>query len=143
MGTTMQDYNIPVPYSNMNINIRATRDVVDALNAPIPTTFQNASAKLNLMQRCAYDSIMDAVLQNKGGAFFVDGPGGTGKTFLYCALYTDLRTLGKIVLPTATSGIAASNIPSGRTAHSRFKIPIDTEGSFGCNVSKQIGRAHV
>ena len=45
--------------------------------------------------------------------------------------------MNKIVLPTATSGIAASNIPSGRTAHSRFKIPIDSDASLACDVPKQ------
>ncbi|XP_021737552.1 uncharacterized protein LOC110704077 [Chenopodium quinoa] len=43
----------------------------------------------------------------------------------------------KIVLPTATSGIAAANIPSGRTTHSRFKIPLDSEISLVCDVPKQ------
>ncbi|KAK9677652.1 hypothetical protein RND81_11G158500 [Saponaria officinalis] len=45
--------------------------------------------------------------------------------------------MGRIVLPTATSGIAAANIPSGRTSHSRFKIPIDLETSLSCDVPKQ------
>ncbi|GJY40252.1 RNA-directed DNA polymerase, eukaryota, reverse transcriptase zinc-binding domain protein [Tanacetum coccineum] len=40
-----------------------------------------------------------------------------------------------------TSGIAASIRPGGRTAHSRFKIPLDlVEGSI-CRVSKQISLA--
>ncbi|XP_056695309.1 uncharacterized protein [Spinacia oleracea] len=45
--------------------------------------------------------------------------------------------MGKIVLATATSGIAAANIPSGRTSHSRFKIPIEIEASLACDVPKQ------
>ncbi|KAK9690194.1 hypothetical protein RND81_09G110600 [Saponaria officinalis] len=61
----------------------------------------------------------------------------TGKTFLYNALYVEVRLMGKIVLPTATSGITASNIPSGKTARSRFKIPIDLESSLSCDVPKQ------
>ncbi|XP_021734202.1 ATP-dependent DNA helicase pfh1-like [Chenopodium quinoa] len=44
---------------------------------------------------------------------------------------------GEIVLPTATSGIAVANIPSGRTVHSRFKIPLNSETSFACDVPKQ------
>ncbi|XP_021743005.1 uncharacterized protein LOC110709098 [Chenopodium quinoa] len=80
---------------------------------------------------------MEHVLPQKPGAFFIDGPGGTGKTFLYNALYAEIRQLNKIVLPTATSVIAAANIPSGRTAHLRFKIPIDDEGSLACDVPKQ------
>ncbi|XP_021743296.1 uncharacterized protein LOC110709391 [Chenopodium quinoa] len=45
--------------------------------------------------------------------------------------------MNKIILPTATSGIAAANIPSRRTAHSRFKIPLDPLESLACNVPKQ------
>ncbi|XP_021739786.1 ATP-dependent DNA helicase PIF6-like [Chenopodium quinoa] len=71
------------------------------------------------------------------GAFFIDGPGGTGKTFLYNALYAEIRLINKIILPTATSGITAANIPSGRTAHSRIKIPLDPLESLACNIPKQ------
>ncbi|KAL9235702.1 hypothetical protein vseg_010441 [Gypsophila vaccaria] len=45
--------------------------------------------------------------------------------------------MGRIVLPTATSGIAAANIPPGRTAHSQFKIPIDLDKLLACDVPKQ------
>ena len=41
------------------------------------------------------------------------------------------------MLPTTTSGIAASNMPTGRTAHSRFKLSVDCGQSFTCNVGKQ------
>ncbi|XP_057250657.1 uncharacterized protein LOC104885081 [Beta vulgaris subsp. vulgaris] len=70
---------------------------------------------------------IDRVIHNKPGAFFVDGPGGTGKTFLYSTLLANLRAQGIIALAVATSGIAASNIAGGRTANSRFKIPLDID----------------
>ncbi|XP_070035691.1 ATP-dependent DNA helicase PIF1-like [Nicotiana tomentosiformis] len=69
--------------------------------------------------------------------FFVDGPGGTGKTFLYRALLATIRSQGFIALATATSGVAASILPGGRTAHSRFKMSIDIDDNFRCNISKQ------
>ncbi|XP_074313404.1 uncharacterized protein LOC141648574 [Silene latifolia] len=49
--------------------------------------------------------------------------------------------MGKICLPTASSRIAASNLPCGRTTHSRFKIPLDTDEVLTCDVSKQSGLA--
>ena len=58
-------------------------------------------------------------------AFSLDGPGGTGKTFLYKVICSKLCSNGAIVLCTASSGIAALLLPGGRTAHSMFKIPID------------------
>ncbi|KAG5578003.1 hypothetical protein H5410_058137 [Solanum commersonii] len=93
--------------------------------------------KLNLEQRATYNVIINIIFSNKSGAFFIDGPGGTGKTFLYRALLATVQSKGYIVLATATSGVAASILPGGRTAHSRFKIPIDIDENFSCNISKQ------
>ncbi|XP_009766207.1 uncharacterized protein [Nicotiana sylvestris] len=93
--------------------------------------------RLNKNQLTAYDVIINRVFSNKAGAFFIDGPGGTGKTFLYRALLATVWSMGYINLATATSGVAASILPGGRTAHSRFKIPIDVNENVSCNISKQ------
>ena len=73
--------------------------------------------------------------------FFVDEPGGTGKTYIYHALLINVRSRGMIGLATATSGIAASILPRGRTTHSRFEIPLQTSESTMTNMSKQSGVA--
>ncbi|XP_072066667.1 uncharacterized protein [Arachis hypogaea] len=85
------------------------------------------------------DNSIPRVIQEEleSGVFFVDGPGGSGKIFLYRAIIAELRNKGHIVLVTASSGIAATLLPGGRTAHSRFKIPINAEPSSICNISKQ------
>jgi len=75
-------------------------------------------------QRNVYHTIMNRVSQNKPGVFFLYGYGGTGKTFLWRAMAAALRSQGEIVLTVVSSGIAALLIPGGRTAHSRFGIPI-------------------
>lgn len=93
--------------------------------------------QLNPKKLKAYNVIIDRIFSKKPGAFFVDGPGGTGKTFLYRALLATIRSKGYITLITATSGIATSILPGGLTAHSRFKIPIDTDENFTCNINKQ------
>ncbi|CAN1819977.1 ATP-dependent DNA helicase PIF1 [Linum perenne] len=67
---------------------------------------------------------MDSVEKGTGQCFFVEGAGGTGKTFLWKVITAKLRSEGKIVLCVASSGIAALLMPGGRTAHSRFHIPI-------------------
>ncbi|XP_019418537.1 PREDICTED: uncharacterized protein LOC109329317 [Lupinus angustifolius] len=69
--------------------------------------------------------------------FCVDGPRGTGKTFHYRALISRLRSVRQIVLATASSGIAATLLPGGQTAHSRFKIPLNPDSSSVCSISKQ------
>jgi hypothetical protein len=64
--------------------------------------------------------------------YFVDGPGGTGKTFLYNKLLAKVRCEGDIALSVASSGIAALLLEGGRTAHSRFKIPIQLDETSTC-----------
>lgn len=72
-----------------------------------------------------------------GGIFFVYGSGGTGKTFLWKTIIACLRADGRIVLAVASSGIASMLLPGGRTAHSKFKIPINLDDSSTCDISKQ------
>ncbi|PWZ41852.1 ATP-dependent DNA helicase PIF4 [Zea mays] len=107
-----------------------------------PTTEDIALKEtLNEEQRSAYDKILSIVDTNNGGVFFVDGPGGTGKTYLYKALLAALCSQDKIAVATATSGVAASIMPGGRTAHSRFKIPLTIDDGAVCSFTKQSGTA--
>lgn len=86
-------------------------------------------SNLNAEQLQVYNSVLDSVNGNIGGLFFVYGSGGCGKTFLWKTLCYRLRSEGKICLPVASSGIAAVLLPGGRTAHSRFQIPIKLDQS--------------
>ena len=38
---------------------------------------------LNAEQRAAFDTIVDAIMNNHPKVFFLNGPAGTGKTFCY------------------------------------------------------------
>jgi hypothetical protein len=69
--------------------------------------------------------------------------GGTGKTYLYEALIAKVRSMDLIAVATATSGIAASIMPGGCTAHSRFKIRIKLSGNTMCSFTKQSGTAEL
>jgi hypothetical protein len=94
--------------------------------------------QLNPEQRHAFDRITGSVRNRQGRLFFLNGPGGTGKTFVYNTVCHELRSAGLIVLCVASSGIASLLLNGGRTAHSLFKIPIDGlhEGSF-CSIPKE------
>lgn len=96
----------------------------------------NCLDQLNTAQRLLFDQVMHAVQNGLCKQYFVDGPGGTGKTFLYSMLLSHLRLEGKIVLAVASSGIAAILMDGGRTGHSRFKIPINIESNSSCHVKK-------
>jgi len=90
--------------------------------------------QLNPEQRVVYDNVMAAVDHR---AFFVNGLGGTSKTFLYSCLLSTVRAQGQVVVAVASSSIAALLLDGGRTAHSRFKIPVQgLNNTSTCYISR-------
>nr|GEY14846.1 hypothetical protein [Tanacetum cinerariifolium] len=81
------------------------------------------------------NSVMYAVEMGDGGMFFLYGYGGTRKTFIWKTLSAALRSKGEIVLNVASSGIAALLLSGGRTAHSRFAIPINIHEESFCSIN--------
>jgi hypothetical protein len=136
-GKFIKDYDLPA------ITIEATEGdgvpkmILEELSVQIPHEDIQSVEKLNSDQMFAFNTIMNVINHKERAVFFVDGPGGTGKTFLYRAIMAFLRSRGDIVLATASSGIAATLLPGGRTAHSRFRIPFEIEPSSRCTMPKQ------
>lgn len=62
----------------------------------------------------------------------VYGHGDTRKTFLWTTIIYAIRSKGNIVLAV----IASLSLDSGRTTHSRFKIPLDLTNTLLCNINK-------
>ncbi|XP_073138699.1 uncharacterized protein [Henckelia pumila] len=140
MGKNASMYDLPkLTMVSKYLDLLKSREVIEEQSIPIPATDLDAHHHLNHAQTLAYDMIMDCIHRNSGGLFFVNGPGGTGKTYLYRAILATVRSREIIALATATSGVAASILPSGRTAHSRFKIPIELHENSYCTISKQSG----
>ena len=94
--------------------------------------------KLNTGQAEMLEEIYKAVLgDNPQKLFIVKSPGGYGKTFAFSVLAAKLRSQGRIVLNVASTGLAAQNLEGGRTAHSRFKIPIPILDDSTCGIKAQ------
>lgn len=93
----------------------------------------------NESQKVVYDTIRNCIANenenNLARVFFVDGPGGTGKTFLFNALLDSVRRVGDVAIAVASSGTASLLLKGGRTAHSTFKIPIDIGPTSMCNMT--------
>lgn len=80
-------------------------------------------------QHHVYEHVSEKIDNNTDGVIFIDAPGGTGKTFLLNILFATVRSAGKIALATASSGIAATLLTGGRTAHCTFKISLELKSS--------------
>jgi hypothetical protein len=135
-----------MPLSQQNWNLLAMNPLIaEQLNYNQDTERANLEVRLpclNADQRNAYNWIIASVENNEGRLFFLNGPGGTGKTFVYNTICAKLRSEGMIILCVSSSGISALLIQGGRTAHSVFKIPIDgLDERSSCSIQKNGQRA--
>jgi hypothetical protein len=137
-GVQITTFNLPrrsIKYDNYYNN----RLVEEETNYDIDKLEKEANilyGQLNTEQKHAFNTIVESALQNKPGFYFVSGYGGTGKTFLWNTIVSYLRARKKIVLTVASSGVASLLLPNGRTAHSRFKIPLDIDETSICDIKR-------
>lgn len=145
-GKILVEMNLPAP----------NRQMIDVLNRELERErsydtntleqqVQRDVPLLNDQQKSAYDQLMTSVNDGIGGLFFLDAPGGTGKTFLLSLILATIRSQNGIALALASSGIAATLLEGGRTAHSALKLPLDLQLNETpvCNISKQSAMAKV
>lgn len=86
---------------------------------------------LNEEQRAVFDFVVNGFPGAKEKLLYIDGPAGTGKTFLINCLYQHItETLKDHVLCCAYTGIASTLLPDGITIHSAFRIPVSDNLEF-------------
>ncbi|XP_076893090.1 uncharacterized protein LOC143545014 [Bidens hawaiensis] len=113
------------------------------------TIFYNLHHGLNPQQMEVFDYMLHSVDSGTSGVVFVFGSGGTGKKYLWKTLISCICACGQIVLSVASSGIASLLLPSGRIAHSLFKLPFDLEKDstclidFGSELAELLMRLHL
>ncbi|GFY26457.1 ATP-dependent DNA helicase PIF1 [Trichonephila clavipes] len=136
------------PASNRSANNLFDRDLQRETHYDsdeLGTLVRTNLPQLILEQRIAYDRIMRAITEQSGGLFFIDAPGGTGKTFLLSLILATIRSQNNIALAIASSGIAATLLDGGRTTHSALKLPLNLQNTEAptCNISKNSGMGKV
>ncbi|CAK1594996.1 unnamed protein product [Parnassius mnemosyne] len=148
-GNTLPYYGLPPPQASDGIVDNLNREYIEHTNFD-PVELQHMinqnEPRLNNEQNQVYRLLIDSVNNaNAGGVYFLDAPGGTGKTFLINLLLAKIRSEKKIAVAVASSGIAATLLPGGKTAHSMFKIPIEAERMENpvCSISKNSHKAKV
>ncbi|XP_071739204.1 uncharacterized protein [Rutidosis leptorrhynchoides] len=139
-GKSLDDYpDLPQPDPSMltQMDNRLIREELNYNIKEMHLLHENLFRSLNPEQLTIYQRVIDAVTTKKGGLFFLYGPGGTGKTFLYNTVLAKLRSERLIVLAVASSGIASLLLPGGRTAHSRFVIPLELMENSTCGIKQK------
>lgn len=110
---------------------------------------------INKGQRAVFDQVVEAVLPGitttnlnfevasssmippppPHRIFFLDAPGGTGKTFVTLEIQRYLKVHGNYVIAVAISAVAAQILEGGGTAPSTLKIPIPWDQDVTCSLS--------
>jgi hypothetical protein len=136
-GGNIQDFSLPQKTNSIHqagVNCLFEEEISYDVNHLLDES-EVLISQLNAQQFDAFTAIVDNVLNSEPKFYFVSGYGGTGKTFLWNAIVSCLRSK-KIVLIVASSGVASLLLPSGHMTHSRFKIPCDTDATSTCNIKK-------
>jgi ATP-dependent DNA helicase PIF1 len=90
MGKDIKTFPLPPIIDVYDDAIGTAREVYEEESIEQTTRDVALKDSLNENQRAVYDTIMSAIDTDQGGLFFVDGPGGTGKTYLYKVLLMTL-----------------------------------------------------
>jgi len=128
----------PKPNNNITVENEEIKSNINELNKG-----NDLRSKLNQDQekivKTIIESVEDKTLKNK--AFFINGPGGTGKTFVYNTITHLLKGKNKKILSVAWTGIASTLLIDGRTVHNAFQIPFDLHPNSRSSMTMQCNKA--
>ncbi|KAF1898972.1 hypothetical protein Lal_00019093 [Lupinus albus] len=134
---SLRDYppmSYPKGYITRQLGNRLIYDELNYDTNELKDKFNILFQSLTDEQCKIFKTIMEAVNQEHRLMFFLYGYGGTGKTHMWRTLTYALRSEKQIVLTVASSGIASLLLLEGRTAHSKFKIPVPNLENSICNI---------
>ena len=112
------EIGLPIPHDI------SSEELEDYDNKNYKILYETLYFKLNKNQKYIFDDIIQN-LDNDSKLFYIDGPGGTGKTFLYTVLIYYFLSKDIKILTMAWTGIAAILLPKGMTTHRTFGLPLD------------------
>jgi hypothetical protein len=104
-------------------------EILKMLNIEVPEN-------IDFEQNNGYNA--QSIYRKDSKILFVDGPGGTGKTFLYNVINHFCNAKKIKVANMAFSGIAATLLQNGRTLHNRFKLPVPLYNNSNSSISPQM-----
>ncbi|GBP39753.1 hypothetical protein EVAR_23079_1 [Eumeta japonica] len=92
--------------------------------------------RLNQQQIIAYETLIEAVNSASGRIYFLDAPGGTGKTFLLSLLLARIRSRNDVALALASSGKCSCD-SARRRANCTFYLEITIKHANRRNTNMQ------
>jgi hypothetical protein len=140
MGSTLHDAGLRMTkeerttVETLNLGLLGDSSVIESHER-----WAIAHSLLNPVQRIFYETVEWALAhaEDQSNLYYLDGPGGTGKTFLLNCIIDYIESQNMSVVPVASTGVAALLLPKGQTAHSAFKIPVKFSNETYCSFSSK------
>ncbi|UYV63109.1 hypothetical protein LAZ67_2003163 [Cordylochernes scorpioides] len=141
-GKKLQELGLGAPRRNVVTNSDILRELAYD-TAELEDNVASMLPKLLTEQIRVFDAVLSKINLSQPIIIFLDAPGGTGKTYLLNLLLAMIRKEQNIAIAVASSGIAATLLAGGRTAHSVLKLPLTfAEGQTAvCNIRKNSDKA--
>jgi hypothetical protein len=145
MGTHLEDVSLAMTSEEVNVveSILSAKLEENSLSVSRDDWMISVSL-LTVPQRQFYDAVFGKLVHQHrpGMLYYLDGPGGTGKTFLLNCIIEGLLTHGKSTFAVSSTGVSALLLKGGKTAHSGFKIPVKFSAETYCTFTRedQVGR---
>ena len=130
-------------YHNFNVaDMDAMQPIINEITSITPEEhLEIGNRQYNMMnetQKKIVDEILDSLDNNRNQrCFFVDGPGGSGKTFIYNTLYHLIKGRKLNVNTMAFTGIAATLLPEGKTVHKTLGLPVPLFADSSSSIKAQ------
>ncbi|XP_066933722.1 uncharacterized protein [Clytia hemisphaerica] len=128
-GESLQDLNLP------DLDVEIVQEQPNAAANRVEA--DRVRPSLNEAQTTIADAVINALSNNDFNSaklFFIDGPGGCGKTYTYNYIIKEARAQSFTVSTSSWTGIAATLLDGGKTCHSLFKLPVPVNDGSTCSV---------
>jgi hypothetical protein len=116
-------------------SIGVTTDALTSVNLD-PDDVADDMDRFSDEQRGVFDRIRDDLINthNQHHLYFVEGPGGTGKTFLFQTMLAWCETNNVNAMVFSSTGITATMYRGGLTVHKGLGVPINVTNSSICSL---------
>jgi hypothetical protein len=131
-GKTFADMGLDIPALVEDAMMLTVERVVCQYNGELQT-LRGDILRLNQGQGKAFKNVEDCLRTGKQCMVFIDGPAGTGKTYLLNTLITLFKSCALAPVVVASSGVAAMLLIEGTTAHSGLRIPVTVHSDSTCS----------
>jgi len=143
---SLQNFS-PMPIPLVEAAAHATNQlIIDELDYDMSddvSRFKSLARGLNSYQSHVFRVVVNTHHRGEEGLFFLYGSGGKRKTYLWNTIISKFRSDKHIVLTVASLRFASLLLPSGKTAHSVFKIPFQPDKTSVCFFYKRFEHAEL